>query len=199
MSLSIDANDPEINAAIAKNDWQAAKKLIRAALRKDDANHWLWVHLGLAYLELGSYKVAQVCIDKACERCQFCPLVHWYSACVLEAQGNRWNAMAKWKRLLKRRLDVVAYGKCGEGMNHAKGLFNDCRFRIALVYRDLSLTEPNQSIKQCKVYMRSAIRWMRLHLQNRAPGVPSLYTIEEGRARLNDMCKKMSMLGMVKT
>ncbi len=49
---------PEIESAIAADDWKNARKLIRAAMKKTPEDHWLLARLALTYYEQRDYATA---------------------------------------------------------------------------------------------------------------------------------------------
>jgi len=90
--------------------------------------------------------------------------------------GQESKAIAIWKRLLTRGEKDIARGECGEGIQWARSLLNDSRYRIARAYRDLE-------------NYRMAGRFFKEHLKNRQPGIPSLYKLKAVKKDLSDLQK----------
>ena len=54
-----------IEERIAANDWSGARRLIRAALRREPDSHWLLARIGLTYYEERRYAHALRRSDRA--------------------------------------------------------------------------------------------------------------------------------------
>jgi predicted Zn-dependent protease len=142
--------------------WAKARALIVRELKKVPDDHWYLTRLSGTHYEEHNYKKAREASDKAVKLMPLCPLVLWDRAGILEMLGQQAQAIAIWKRLLKRGTKSVAYGPCGEGLTWAKSLLNDCRYRIANTYRQLGKSN------QARLYYKA-------YLKQRAQGVPSVY------------------------
>jgi len=66
-----------IEDAIQQEDWPTARRLIRAALRREPESHWLLTRLGLTYYEEHNYERALVSDHQAYQLAPRCPLVLW--------------------------------------------------------------------------------------------------------------------------
>src|SRR5438045_746826 len=126
----------EIEKLIGAEDWKAARKLIRTALRKEPDSHWLLTRLGLTYYEDRNYKKALFYSTQAMALAPKCPLVLWDYAGTLDMLGQNKEAIAIFKNLIKRGIDKIAYGACGEGKAWARGVIADCFYRIAKCYEE---------------------------------------------------------------
>jgi hypothetical protein len=76
-----------------------------------------------------------------------------------------------YRRILRRDVDSLAYGDCGEGLAWARGLIADCWYRIA------------------RCHLRSGRRRLsttafKTHLKLRGPGCRSIYPIAGVRREL---------------
>src|SRR5262245_20839579 len=127
----------EIEKLIAAENWKAARTLIRVALRKKPDSHWLLTRLGLTYYEAYKYEKALFYTERALELTPNCPLALWDYAGDLDMLGRTREAIYIYKKLVKRGVEGIAYGDCGEGLAWARGLVADCLYRLAKCYDEL--------------------------------------------------------------
>ena len=88
--------------------------------------------------------------------------------------GREQAAVAVWLGLIERGAVRIASDECGEGLRWAESLVNDSRYRAALSSFDLGNNEE-------------ALLLLREHLAHRKPGLPSLYSLREVRAKEREM------------
>ena len=170
----------EITALLDSESWVEARKLIKKELIKDTHNHWLLIRLSLTFYEEKKYQKALEVGEKALDLAPKCPLVRWNVAGALQMVGRGEEAIRIWKALLRRSVNSLAFGKCGEGLEWARSLQNDCRYRIANEYR-----------QQGKI--RLAERYFLQYLDYRKRRVRSVYSICEARKRLAEVQNKVTM------
>lgn len=166
-----------IEREIANEHWAGARKLITAELRKDPDSHWLLTRLSLTYYEQRNYAKALELTTRALSLAPFCPLVLWNHAGTLDMLGRTEAALATYQRILKRGVDRIAHGTCGEGLAKARGLVADSWYRSAHCYRALKKT-------------RQAIGAYNKHLAMRGPGCRSIYDLRAVRQELNDLTSR---------
>jgi len=158
----------EIERAIADDDWEAARQLIKAALEKEPDSHWLLSRLALTHYEQRDY-VRALEIDKQALAIEpACPLSLWGYAGTLEMLDRPQDALAVFERITERGLDSLAYDQCGEGRARARGLYADCLYRISHCYLALGNRDK-------------ATELLKAHLQQRGPGCQSIYPISTVR------------------
>jgi tetratricopeptide (TPR) repeat protein len=143
--------------------WAKARNLILRELKSDPNDHWYLTRLSGTYYEEHKYKKARQASDRAVKLAPHCPLVLWDRAGIVEMSGQPIQAIAIWKRLLKRGTKSVAFGTCGEGLTWAKSLLNDCRYRIANTYRRIN------KAKLARIYYKA-------YISHRDKGVLSIYS-----------------------
>ena len=162
-SASKSGNGDTIEALVEKEDWENARKAILKELEAEPDSHYLLTRLALTHYEQRQYETALHYSQKAMELAPHCPLVLWDHAGALEQTGHEREAIRIWKRLLRRGIERVAHGPCGEGIRQAESLLNDCRYRIGKTYGFLG---------------RPALarRYMHAHLTHRRRGLPSIYS-----------------------
>jgi tetratricopeptide (TPR) repeat protein len=160
-----------IESRIAAEDWPGARRLIRAALRREPDSHWLLTRLGLTYYEQRRYADALRYATEALARAPHCPLVLWDYAGTLGQLGRHREALRIYSRLIRRGVESIAYDECGEGLNWARGLVADALYRQGLAYAALG-----QRRRACVALER--------HLALRRPGTRSIYPLREVRREL---------------
>ena len=156
-------NGDTIEALVEKEDWENARKAILKELEAEPDSHYLLTRLALTHYEQRQYETALHYSQKAMELAPHCPLVLWDHAGALEQTGHEREAIRIWKRLLRRGIERVAHGPCGEGIRQAESLLNDCRYRIGKTYYFLG-------------HHALAWRYMQAHLSHRRRGLPSIYS-----------------------
>jgi tetratricopeptide (TPR) repeat protein len=159
-----------IEAAIKRKDWKGARRLIRADLRRNPDSHWLLTRLSLTYYEEYDYKRALVIGRQAYKLMPKCPLVLWDLAGTLSMLGRQQEAITIYRGLIRRGLESIAFGRCGEGKAWARGLVADCWYSLADCERRLRHPKPTRAIKCYKQ-----------HLAMRGPGCRSIYPIRQVR------------------
>ncbi len=158
----------EIEEAIRQEKWKEARALIRSKLKQFPEDHWLITRLGSTYYEQRQYKHSLRYAEKALSLAPNCPLVLWDYAGSLDMLQRPKEAIAIYKRILKKGVNQIAYGECGEGKAWARGLIADCHYRLAHCYRELG-------------QWKEALREYKRHLSLRSPGCRSIYDIKKVR------------------
>ena len=102
-------------ALITADKWQQARKVIELALRHDPENHWFIARLALTFYEQHDYQQALDLSGRALSLFPHCPLALWEQAGALSMLGRKHEAIKIWKSLLRRGIENIAYGECGEG------------------------------------------------------------------------------------
>jgi len=147
-------------------DYKAAQRLLEKELKNSPEDHWLLAELSSAYYEQYRYEQARRLAIRALRLAPRCPLALWHYAGALFMLKQYDNALTVFRRIVRRGVERVAYGPCGEGERWAKSLVNDSRAKIGKCYAR-------------KGDYRYGLRWSEAHLSHRAPGIPSVYSREE--------------------
>lgn len=155
-------------------EWAKARALILRELKKNPKDHWYLTRLSGTYYEQRKYQKALEVSDKAVKLAPNCPLALRDRAGILEMLGCYLQAMAVWSRLLKRGVNSVAYGPCGEGMRWARSLLNDCRYSIGNSYR------KREKARQAHAYFRAYMKF-------RSSGVPSIYSLRDVKKQFSEL------------
>ncbi|HLJ26638.1 MAG TPA: tetratricopeptide repeat protein [Candidatus Angelobacter sp.] len=160
-----------IEAAIECENWLKARRLIREALRRAPNDHWLLTRLALTYYEQRQYRKALHYDVKALNVEPHCPLAIWGYAGALDMLERRKEALQIYRWLISWGEDRLAYGQCGEGIQHARSLIADCFYRIARIH------ERNGQRKK-------AIAAYETHLSRRNAATRSIYPLKAVRNNL---------------
>jgi tetratricopeptide (TPR) repeat protein len=162
----------EIEAQIAKEDWEAARQLILAELAlKPQDPHWLLTRLGLTYYEERNYMRALEYAEQAYQLASNCPLVQWDYAGTLEMLDRTQEALTIYSHVLERDIESLAFDQCGEGLARARGLYADCLYRMSHCFVTLG-------------HKATALDMLQRHLKQRGPGCHSIYSIKDVRREL---------------
>jgi len=90
-------------------------------------------------------------------------------------------ALKVFSLLVRRGVQQIAFGDCGEGLAWARGLIADCHYRMAHCYA--ALHRP-----------KMAIKFLNSHIGLRGPGCRSIYSLAKVREELG---KYMGLAGSV--
>ncbi len=172
----------KIDRAMDGEEWDAARCLILEELKGTRDDHWLITRLATTYYEQKDYAAALEWSEKAVRLAPECPLVLWDYAGALDMTGREEEAIRVWRRLIERGAERIASEECGEGLRWAESLVNDSRYRAALSSFDLGKDAEG-------------FRFLREHLAHRKPGLPSLYSLREVRAKEREMLGRKKASG----
>ncbi|TAD96962.1 MAG: hypothetical protein EAZ97_13205 [Bacteroidetes bacterium] len=155
----------KIFAYIAEGNYAKARKLLKNQYKKEAESYWLMTMIGSTYYEEKNYSKALFWAEKAMIEGKNDPLVLWDYAGVLAMENQLEKAMEIWLQLLAWGTKKVGLELCSEGILWAKSLLNDCRFRLAMAYKE----QKNLPL---------ATEYLQAHLANRR-GTPSIYPLKE--------------------
>lgn len=161
----------DIETLIRAGRWLDARRKIQRELRADPENHWLVGRLSLTYYERRQYADALRYSTRAVQLAPRCPLAQWDLAGTLQMLGRHEESAAIYRRLIRRGVNRIASGTCGEGVPRARGLVADCHFRLAGCLQSLG----RQSLAQ---------RHYAKHIGMRGPGCLSVYSLRQVRTRM---------------
>ena len=154
-----------------RKEWKKALDITKKLLAASPDSHWLLTRLGTHYHELFRYRTALKYCLKALALAPHCPLVLWDYAGTLSMLERRKEARKIYKRLLRRGVERIAFGECGEGRRWAQGLLADCRYRLAIDYAE----EGKKKL---------AVRYLRGYLDMKRPGLLTIYSSKVARKKL---------------
>ena len=161
----------KINKLFESENWKAARKIIVSELKRDPRDHWLLTRLASTYYEEFDYKKALRCSLRAYNIDPKCPLVLWDLAGSYDMLGNRMKAIEIFRSIIKRGVNSIAFGHCGEGLALARGLVADSYYRMGRCYHHLGNIKKAQSC-------------YRKHLSLRGPGCRSIYSLRYIKAKV---------------
>lgn len=169
-------NIKEIEQLIEREDWNKARYLIQRELKKEPEDFWLLTQLSFTYYEQRQYNKAFQAIKKAVALEPDEPLVMCHYAGALQMLGRATEAIVVYKKIIGKGAHKIGSVDTKEGIRWARSLINDCRYRIGLCYKDLG-DRP------------LAVKWLKQHLANRRPGLPSIYSLTEVRKKLKQVAE----------
>lgn len=157
-----------------EGNWKGARKVLLKLLKDYPEDHWLLTRLSVTYYEEKNYLKALEYVEKARTITSRCPLVLWDYAGTLDMLNNNEDAIRIYKRLIRRGVNRIAYGECGEGISWARSLVNDCRYRLGLIYARMG-------------EFRLARNYLDTHIANRYLNCYSIYNLREVKKDLVDL------------
>lgn len=167
-----------IEKAIDREDWVAARRLIKAELRSNPKDHWLLGRLALTYYEQRNYDRALHWDIMALQEAPYCPLLIWDYAGTLAMLDRNGEALLLYRWLLSLGEEQLAYGECGEGIRSARALVADCHYRIGCIW-----DEKRQ-------WKRAAAEFEK-YIALRKSGYGSIYSLREVNAQLAEVRAKI--------
>ena len=180
-TFMIDNNlSKEIDMCFDNDDWSRAVDILQNALDKNPDDHWILTRLSSVYYEMKEYDKALQLSNRAMKIAPACPLALSNHASVLDMSKREKEAINIWNILIKKRIDEVAYGECGEGRTWAKSLINDAVYRIGLSYLDIG-------------EKKKALEYFGIHLKNRERGVFSNFSRKEVLFQISMIRKDMEL------
>jgi len=150
-SLKVGERSGIINRLFKEEKWREAKVILNGWLNKEPDDHWALTRLASAFYEEENYKKSLELVKKALKLKPRCPLALWDFAGTLSSLSRHEEAILIYKKLLRRGVGDIARGECSQGIPWARGLINDCRYRLGLLYG--SMDEFHLAIKYTKAYI----------------------------------------------
>jgi tetratricopeptide (TPR) repeat protein len=146
--------------------WVEARVLLLERSKQKPDSHWLLAQLAEGYYEERNYSQALNYSEQALQIAPHCPLVLWDYAGALDMLKRDEEAIQIYKKLIHRGVNRIAYGECSEGLLWARGVANDCHYRLGLLC-------ARQSDFQ------AAGKYLKAHIRNRGRKCPSIYNLRE--------------------
>lgn len=131
-------------------EWHKAREIIIKLLEITPDDHWLLAQLSSTYYEERDYAKAYEFITDAFVLNPDCPFVMWHLAGTFEMLNKTDEALVIWEEILKRGVKKIAFGECAEGMDRAKSLLADCKYRAGFAY--LRQGNKKKALKYLKAY-----------------------------------------------
>jgi tetratricopeptide (TPR) repeat protein len=161
-----------IGELLRQKKWEEMRQLALEWLQEEPTSHWLLAQISQAYYEERNYLEALEYSKRALDIQPSCPLALWDYAGALDMLERNDEALAVYRRLMRRGAARIAHGRCGEGIRWARSLVNDCRYRVGLIYGRVGEA-------------RTARSYIRRHLSGRGRNTPSIYSLKEVTAHLD--------------
>ncbi|MFC1991839.1 hypothetical protein ACFLVC_03860 [Chloroflexota bacterium] len=122
------------NRLCKEKKWVEARLALLEWLENEPDSHWLLAQLSDIYYLERNYEKALEYSEQALSIAPRCPLVLWYYAEILFKLERNKEAYVVYKGLMRRGVRRIAYGECGEGIRDARGIVNDCRYTLGILY-----------------------------------------------------------------
>jgi tetratricopeptide (TPR) repeat protein len=143
------------NALILEGKYDEAIAICKNKLRRlphdSTLAHWYYAHLSSAYYEKRNYKVALKWAKLSVNDHPNCPIALWHYAGSLYSLNQINEAIKVYKKIMDCGLKL-ATRRCGEGVQRAKELRSDCRYRLALCY--FNKNDVKNAKKWCDLFLR---------------------------------------------
>ena len=169
-----------INEFIQSDNWDQAEELLLKNIDLFPDEYWLYTTLSEIYSGKREYEKAFIYSKKAMEMNSTDILVIYNYAEGLLRFDKTWEAIKLFNRIINTDIEVIAYGKYGEGMKYAKSKINDSIALLGYAYYDLKDNKRAQ-------------KYFTQHLENRKRGIYSDFRkkqIEKAFRRCLEDCKK---------
>ncbi len=160
-----------INRLSKEEKWAEARAYILEWLKDEPDSHWLLTNLSGTYYEERNYEKALEYVEQALRVAPRCPLVLWDYAGTLAMLERNEEALRVYNSLIRRGVDRIAYGECGEGIRRARSLINDSRYRLGRIYASMG-----------KFHLAS--KYLKAHIANRSRNCPSIYNVRDVKKKL---------------
>jgi predicted Zn-dependent protease len=148
--------------------WQEAEKLLLGWLQDNPDDHWLLVQLSEVHYLQHQHEKAVEYGEKAFDSEPRCPLAVWQYAEALHAVSRDDEASSLYEQLLRRGINRIAYGMCGEGLPKARSLINDTQFAVADICAE-------------KGDYKRAKRYLIQHIADRGRNCRSVFSLSDAR------------------
>ena len=137
-------------------------------------NHWQLAQIAETFYLQKHFDQALEYAEKAWKLAPHCPMTIWeYSEC-LNRTGRYLEAEPLYRNIIRRGVNRVAFGECGEGIRAARTLVNDCRYGLSLDLAD-------------RGEFKLAVKYLKQHIANRNQNCKSLFRLREVKKDLADV------------
>ena len=171
-----------IESFVASRNWKRAEERIRLELKSRPDFHWLWERLSTVTYEQRRYSQALKYAEKALSIMPECSLALWDKAGALDMLGRFPEAIEAYEILASRGVEHLTSEPCSEGRSWARGLVADSYYRLGRCLYKLEKTT-------------GAIKAIKRSLEQRGPGVRSIYPIKVVREVLAAIEEKRRAIG----
>jgi len=117
-----------------ESKWTELREFLFKWLNEDPDNHWILLHIAEANYQEKQFDQALEYAEKAFKFAPRCPLAMWEYGETLDRIGRHEEAAFLYKRLIRKGINRVAYGECGEGIRWARMIINDSYYVLGVIY-----------------------------------------------------------------
>jgi tetratricopeptide (TPR) repeat protein len=157
-----------------ENKWDELRAHLFHWLADEPDDHWILAQIAECYYLTKQFEKALECAEKAWKSDSRCPMAIWlYAECLLRLK--QFDAAEQlYRSLIRRGVNRIAYGQCGEGIRDARTVVNDSRYTLGIIqaYKDeFDLAERN----------------IQKHIASRNPNCTSRFNLREVKKDLNQV------------
>jgi tetratricopeptide (TPR) repeat protein len=145
---------PIFNKLRHQGNWSELEKNLLEWLTEYPDDHWLLAQLSDVFYLTKRFDKAVEYAEKAWKVAPHCPMVLWQYSEALYRVGRNDEAEPLYRNIIRRGVEQIAYGKCGEGLSAARTLVNDCYYPLGGIASD-------------KGDFKSAEKYIKRHIKNR--------------------------------
>jgi tetratricopeptide (TPR) repeat protein len=160
-----------INQLFEAKKWVEARTVLYEWLKNNPDDHWTLTRLSSTYAEECNYSKAMEYLEQALMIEPRCPLALSDYTEALAMLGRDNDAIRVCKNLIARGAKRIAYGKCGQGLPWSRGLINDSRYYLGMLYG----SQGNFSL---------ARKYFKAHIANRNRNCRSVHKLNDVRKML---------------
>lgn len=175
--MEISENKP-VNKLIDKymklGKWKVLANLLKKELVNEPDNYWFCINYAIALYNLGFKETALEYSSKAIVIENKDPFILYHHGIILYLNKKFREAISNWNIILKMSSNYLGFGKFGGGKRWASLIKNDATYYVGLAYFYLNDLD-------------NAIKYYRLHLENRKRGIPSFVTKKQVEEELFEM------------
>jgi tetratricopeptide (TPR) repeat protein len=158
---------------IEKDEYAQARQMLKNHLKRDNTNYWAMTMVAMSYYEERKYKKALEWSEKSLKECSDDPLTLWVYTGPLSQLGRLEEAIQIWQQIIEWGPEKVGLELCQEGIAWAKSLINNCRYMLAMAYKD----KGNKTL---------ALDYLQAHLAHRK-GTKSIYPLKEVKKEMREL------------
>jgi tetratricopeptide (TPR) repeat protein len=127
-------NQQIFNQLWDEDRWTELREFLIKWLNEEPDNHWILLHIAEANYQEKHFEQALEYAEKAYRFAPRCPLAMWEYAETLDRVGRHEEAAMVYKKIIRKGINRVAYGECGEGIRWARQIINDSHYVLGVIY-----------------------------------------------------------------
>jgi tetratricopeptide (TPR) repeat protein len=134
MAISKNKNQKIFNELWHKDSWTELRDFLFKWLQEEPDYHWILLHIAETLYQEELFNEALDYAEKAFRIALHCPLAMWEYAEALDMVGRHEEAAVLYKKLIRKGVNRIFHGACGEGIMKARMIVNDSRYTLGIIY-----------------------------------------------------------------